>query len=83
MECEISQDADGSRIAVATEIPAAVAVVVVKPDGDSRIFRRRGVKFDPMAGGKQNTCWLVAELNGVRAYLDGGALVLTTQDLYP
>lgn len=47
-----------------------------------RVFKRRAIK-GVGAPGAQEVCWLVAELDGVRLYVNGDQLVLSTQDLMP
>lgn len=47
-----------------------------------RVFKRRAIKGVGSASPRE-ICWLVGEINGVRIYIDGSRLVLTTQDLYP
>lgn len=49
---------------------------------EGRMFKRRAVK-DLGGGASEETCWLVAELNGVRVYQHGAHIVVTTEDLYP
>ena len=80
MDYQIKQEPDGTRTAL--DPTQAVPMVAVRPDGPSRIFHRRAHKYLG-DGTTEDVAWLVAELNGVRAYLDGGVLILTTQDLYP
>lgn len=74
---EISQDQDGARHAVSPEL-----VVTVLPDGESQIFHRNAIKKNTSTGETTHLRALVAELNGVRMYLHGNNIVLTTQDLY-
>lgn len=47
-----------------------------------QVFKRRAVK-GVGSGAAQEITWLVAELDGVRIYIDGSSIVLTRQDLYP
>lgn len=51
-------------------------------ESDGRVFRRRGVKG---IGGPepQPVEWAVAELDGVRVYFDGVAVIVTRADLNP
>jgi hypothetical protein len=46
------------------------------------MFKRRAVKGVGSGAGEE-TCWLVAELNGVRVYQEGAHVIVTTGDLYP
>lgn len=56
---------------------------LVALDTTCGIFKRRGIKGAGTSA-PQNIEWAVAELNGVRVYVDGsGTVVVTTQDLYP
>jgi hypothetical protein len=52
------------------------------PDGAARMFRRRAIKAagTPAARAVE---WLVAELDGVRLYVDGSELVMTRRELQP
>lgn len=58
----------------------AQSLMLMEPDG--RLFRRRGIKGvtgpDP-----QPVEWAVAELDGVRVYFDGVAVIVTRADLNP
>lgn len=74
---DISQDEDGARHAVSPDM-----VVTVLPDGESQIFHRNAIKKNTATGEATHLRALVAELNGVRMYLLGNHIVLTTQDLY-
>ena len=74
---EISQDKDGSRHAVSPDM-----VVTVLPDGKSQLFHRNAIKKNTATGETMHLRALVAELNGVRMYLLGKHIVLTTQDMY-
>jgi hypothetical protein len=56
--------------------------VTVLPDGETRMFRRRAIK-QHSDGRIEEVHWLVAELDGVRAYIEGGDVVMTRQELYP
>jgi hypothetical protein len=47
-----------------------------------RVFKRKAIKAVGTPHARQ-VCWLVAELNGVRVYIDGDKLVMSSQDLYP
>lgn len=49
---------------------------------DGRLFKRRAIK-NFGSENSEETCWLVAELDGVRVYQQGNHIVVTRQDLYP
>jgi len=51
---------------------------IVVDDG-GRAFKRHAVR---VSTGEQ-VSWLVAELDGIRAYFKGDEVVLTREDLYP
>lgn len=51
-------------------------------DPAGRMFKRRAIKGVGSAAAREEN-WLVAELNGVRVYQRGAAVIVTTQDLYP
>ncbi len=74
---DIREDADGTRHAVSPDL-----VVTVLPDGESQIFHRNAIKKNTGTGETTHLRALVAELNGVRMYLLGNHIVLTTQDMY-
>lgn len=74
---DIREEADGAKHAVAPDM-----AVTVLPDGESRMFHRNAIKKRMDTGETVHLRALVAELNGVRLYLVGNHLVLTTQDLY-
>lgn len=74
---EISQDEDGARHAVSPDM-----VVTVLPDGNSQLFHRNAIKKNTATGETVHLRALVAELNGVRMYLVGNNIILTTQDMY-
>jgi hypothetical protein len=73
---EITTDANGNRHGS----DGAVTVSLLSAAGS--MFKRRAIKA---AGTEQaqEVCWLVAELNGVRVYQNGSAVVVTTEDMYP
>lgn len=75
LEYELQQKEDGTRVAT-----NPVSSLVVMPDGETRLFKRRAIKVSPSGETVFRTV-LVGELNGVRAYLLGGEVILTTQDL--
>lgn len=72
---ELSVDDDGVRHAV-----NALNSVSVLPDGASRLFQRRAIGRIGSSAPVYDTV-LVGELNGVRVYVHGNSIVLTTQDL--
>ncbi len=74
---EISQDEDGARHAISPDM-----VVTVLPDGNSQLFHRNAIKKNTATGETVHLRALVAELNGVRMYLVGNHIILTTQDMY-
>lgn len=74
---EISQDEDGARHAVSPDM-----VVTVLPDGESQLFHRNAIKKNTATGETVHLRALVGELNGVRMYLLGSHIILTTQDMY-
>jgi hypothetical protein len=51
-------------------------------DADGKIFRRRAVKCVGTAAAHQVE-WAVAELGGVRVYVDGESVIVTRRDLQP
>jgi hypothetical protein len=74
---DFRQEEDGTRHAVSPDL-----VVTVLPDGESQMFHRNAIKKNTATGETAHLRALVAELNGVRMYLLGNHIVLTTQDLY-
>lgn len=54
--------------------------IIVAPDGESKIFKRRAIRLNAAKGNRFDTA-LVCELNGVRIYIRGSQIVMTTQDL--
>lgn len=74
---DIKEETDGSRHAVSADM-----VVTILPDGESKLFHRNAIKKSTQTGETTHLRALVAELNGVRMYLLGGHIVLTTQDMY-
>ena len=77
IEFELKEEADGSRHAVSQDL-----VVTVLPDGESALFHRNAIKKNTATGETTHSRALVAELNGVRMYLLGSHIVLSTQDMY-
>lgn len=57
-----------------------ITVCLAEPDG--RIFRRRAIKAVGTPEAHQ-VDWAVAELDGVRVYVDGGNVIVTRRDMYP
>lgn len=45
-------------------------------------FTRVGIRIAPDGETQEAIRWMVGELNGVRVYFDGTAVVLTTEDMY-
>ena len=60
--------------------------VTLYPDGPSRMRKRNAIKNACTARARK-VQWLMAELDGVRAYVrddaEGVSVVLTKEDLYP
>lgn len=77
---EIASD-PGSGVHCAVDAEAGRRVTVL-PDGKTRMFRRRAIKRH-QDGRTEEVSWLVAELDGVRTYIDGDDVVVTRQELYP
>jgi hypothetical protein len=77
IEFELKNEADGTRHVVSEAL-----VVTVLPDGESTLFHRNAIKKNTATGETTHHRALVAELNGVRMYLIGSHIILTTQDLY-
>ena len=70
---EITDNAQGGK----TGTNGLQSLVATEPE--CRVFRRRAVKLN----GSGNVEWIVAELDGVRAYFDGHTVTVTRQDIYP
>lgn len=51
-------------------------------DPAGRMFRRRAIRSVGTESAHEEN-WLVAELNGVRVYQRGAAVIVTTQDMWP
>jgi hypothetical protein len=67
--------------------PGAGVLVAFAGEGDAKMFRRRGQRIT-LGGTTEQIEMLVAELDGVRAYLQRDAqgklqIVITKIDLYP
>lgn len=69
---------DGHRVAT----NGAASVVLMAPHTDGRLFRRRAIKHAGSPNAEQVE-WAVAELDGVRVYVDGSSVIVTRDDLYP
>jgi hypothetical protein len=69
---EIVTDEDGNRCGTDGQI----TVTLLGMEG--KMFKRRSMK-----AGSGETCWLVAELHGVKVYQYGNNVVITDRDLYP
>jgi hypothetical protein len=65
------------------EDPVTGQTLVVLPDGESRIFKRRVLRLQEETTELQEDCWLVGELDGVRVYVEGNHIVMTRANLYP
>jgi hypothetical protein len=74
---EITKDEDGTIHAVLKG-----RVISVLPDGASKVFRRRAIKGVGSPKARQVE-WIVAELDGVRVYVQGDHIVMTKRDLNP
>ena len=60
----------------------ANGVVTAAAMNGARVFKRRAIKAVGTPAAKQ-ICWVVAELNGVRVYINGNQIIVSTDDLYP
>lgn len=58
------------------------SVLISLPEADGRLFRRRAVK-NAGTEAMQSVEWAVAELDGVRVYVDGQSVIVTRADLSP
>ena len=57
-------------------------ITIIPQDGEeSKAFHRNGIKLEP--GGERRTRWFVAELDGVRLYVNGDSIIMTKKDMYP
>ena len=73
---EITVDDEGNRHGTDGNLTVSLL------GSEGRMFKRRAVKGVGSGAGEE-TCWLVAELNGVRVYQEGAHVIVTTGDLYP
>jgi len=78
--CYITEEADGSIHAVSPSLSMTVLPVDGRP---GKIFNRNGIKKHLDGRPVEHVRWLVGELNGVRVYIHQGAVIMTTEDLYP
>lgn len=69
---------DGHRVAT----NGASSVVLMAPPADGCLFLRRAIKRAGSPKAEQVE-WAVAELDGVRVYVDGSSVIVTRDDLYP
>jgi len=67
---------------VASDPDTGRRVMVQADSGRGRLFKRHAVKNYP-DGRTEEVEWLVAELDGVRTYFDGDAVVVSRRELYP
>jgi hypothetical protein len=77
---EITTDADGNQHG--SDGVHTVSLMIDGMTDTGRMFKRRAVK----AAGTPEAVevnWLVCELNGVRVYQQGDAVIVTTRDMYP
>lgn len=72
---QITGTEDGGKVA-----SNALNSVVVLPDGPIKMFQRRAIRGVGSGEPVYDTC-LVAELNGVRCYVKGNQIIMSTQDL--
>jgi hypothetical protein len=77
LDFQITTEDDGTRHAVQGDV-----ALTILPGGETSLFARRAIKKHP-SGETENITWLVGELNGVRVYINGSKIVMTTQDLLP
>ena len=77
---EIRKQHDGSILAESPEF----SVLVAPEEGEkAKIWNRNALKKNFRTGDTRHIRWLVAELNGVRVYVQGSQILVTTRDLYP
>ena len=74
---EVTVEEDGTKKAM-----SATHQLVILPDGPSRIVNRNGLK-GALGPNVKHVRWLLGELNGVKVYINGSTIIMTTQDLYP
>ena len=58
----------------------ATTVCLAEPDG--RLFRRRGIKGVGTPAARPVE-WCVAELDGVRVYVEQGSVLISRRDMWP
>ncbi len=76
-DSRLIEDDDGTLHRVSVD-----GIVTVLPDGESKIFLRNAMKVSAADGKpKGHVRVVVAELDGVRAYVLGNRVILTRQDL--
>ncbi len=59
-----------------------VQVTLLKDEG-RRMFKRRAIKKNLRTGAAERVEWLVAELDGVRVYVNGDRILLTRREVMP
>ena len=74
---EVTKEEDGTLIAT-----SEMHQLTILPDGPSSIVNRNGLKR-ALGPDVQHVRWLRGELNGVKVYVNGSTIVMTTRDLYP
>jgi len=78
----IEQDEDTGVIHAIPDKDSVVSLSVL-PDGACKAFMRNGITKHLKTGVTTKKRWLVGELNGVRCYIQGANIIMTTQDKYP
>jgi hypothetical protein len=58
-------------------------ILSVMPDGEQTVKFRCGIKKNLMTGETTHIRWLVGELNGVKVYVNGDNIIMTTRELHP
>lgn len=71
----LTDDEEGNKHAV-----NAINTLTVLNDGKTKMFQRRAIKNVGSGESTFETC-LVGELDGVRVYIKGTSIVLTTREL--
>ena len=77
---QIRPQPDGSILAESSHFQVLVAP---EPGEAARAWNRNGLRKHLRTGETEHLRWLVAELDGVRIYVQGDQIVITTRDLYP